>query len=315
MTTMMKERQAAKGLAQNAETATSVEAVARGRECVLEPKLDGWRVLMEVREDGPRLYTRSGTDLTKHLPHVCEELAQLPAGTWLDGEAVSLQVSDDGTLRTWGSVQSVLGGNPKPRRVAEKITVVAFDLISHGGIDARRVPFRVRRELLEEVFARGAFKAVALGAQLEATDENHELLLAAGFEGSMIKDLNATYASGCKRNQWKLKATDTVDVFITGAKPGENGFAGLIGSLEFAQHDADGNAVSRGRCSGSMSLEQRRWFTENLDELVAAKAVIEITHLGVFPPSEENPQGAFRSPQYKRLRPDKGAEEVTLHDS
>src|SRR5690242_15137254 len=60
-------------------------------EWVLEPKFDGWRVVVGV-EDAVRVWTRNGHELTDRLP----ELAQLVdccggVRTVLDGELVARQ--------------------------------------------------------------------------------------------------------------------------------------------------------------------------------------------------------------------------------
>lgn len=293
----------AKGLAHNAESADTVAEAAAGREAVLEPKLDGIRLLAHVTEDGVRMYSRAGN--RRSLPEVEAELAaNFPPDTWLDGEAVALKMVDGRVINEFGkSLTAVSNGSA---------TYAIFDLIAHGGLDVRRLPFRARREALEQVFGGGEFSRVLLVPQAEATEENHAAHLAAGFEGSIVKHLDARYASGARGyGQSKLKGKETVDGIIIGAKPGNGSFEGKIGSLRFAQVGPDGALVERGGCSG-MDYETRCWLTENLDALIERRAVIEIGYQYIQPPTQRYPHGAFRHPRFLRMRDDKPWEEVTL---
>lgn len=298
--------------AMNAAAADTVASACAGRDSVLEPKLDGYRLLCYIGEDGPHLYTRNGNDKAAHLPHVVEALLanpdKFPVGTWLDGEATTLAV-EDGTVHDWGSLQSILGGNPKHRSVAEHASYTVFDLLAHRGIDARSLPFKARRGLLENLLADDC-GPITLIPQLPATEEAHAQLLATGFEGSMVKWLDAPYRSGARgHGQFKLKGMATIDAIITGAKPGKNGFTGMVGSLIFSQYDDEGRLVERGHCSG-MTFAMRRWLTDNLDSLVAKRQVIEIRHMGRLPGTE-----GLRHPQFKRIRDDKAPEDVIVHDA
>lgn len=298
---------AAKDLAHNLETAQSVAQAAGGHEAVCEPKLDGIRLLAHVGENGTNLYARSGNSKSGRLPHVEAALAaNLPAGTWLDGEAVVF--NSDGT-QAWGKAQSVLGANPGHPEAA-KVAYVVFDLIAHGGIDARPLPFSKRRELLEAVFDQADFgPAVVLIPQSPATDESHETNLEFGFEGSVVKHLDAPYRSGVRgAGQFRLKPQATVDAVVMGFKDGKSGWEGLVGALVFGQI-VDGKVVERGACSG-FDYATRVHIAENKDEYLGR--VIEVAHHGAMPPTAANPYGALRHPQWKRWRDDKDAMECVL---
>lgn len=287
-------------LAMNSHTAGSVEEAVGRHPSVLEPKYDGIRLLIHVAESGVYAYARSGKSKTGKLPAVEAELAEiLPPGSWVDGEAVAF--NPDGT-QDWGGAQSVLGSNADRVMDRSKVRFVIFDILSHGGIDARALPLAKRRELLELIFE-GDHSHVTLSVQMEATDDAHEANLIAGFEGSMVKHLDAPYQSGRRsRNSLKLKAVDTVDAVVTGFKPAQPGSwidrAGLIGAIEFV-HYVDGVAVE-GRCSG-MTVPERQAITEAGDDMI--DAVIEVSYM------TRMPSGSLRHPQFKRVRTDKTKEE------
>ncbi len=289
-------------LAMNSKTAASVKDAVGTRDSIIEPKYDGIRLLIHITEDGVKAYARSGKSKTGKLPAIEAELAAaLPAGTWLDGEAVAFNA--DGT-QDWGGAQSVLGSDASRVMDRDGIRLVVFDLIAHGEHDARSLPLRNRRELLEMIFAQSNFSLVQLSPAEAATEEAHERNLALGFEGSMVKHLDAPYASGKRSaNSLKLKATDTVDAVITGYKPAEAGSwidqAGMLGAVEFV-HYLDGQEIE-GRCSG-MDTAMRRDITDRADELVGT--VVEVSYMTRMPGT-----GKLRHPQFKRLRNDKTAAE------
>lgn len=294
-----------KNLAQNAEapknglTPDSFDPALH----VGEPKMDGWRILAHVAEDGVHLYTRTGNSKDGSLPIIEAELGeQMPVGTWLDGEAVAMTIKDGQVTHDWGTVQSVLGsGTAKAAAQSEKITYVIFDLISHGGIDARSLPYGKRRTLLEKLFDKVSLsERIQLSAQVQPTTANTDALLAQGFEGMVIKRLNAPYASGKRGAGWtKIKPSDNLDCIVTGFKDGENGFTGMVGAVVFSAYK-DGTLTEIGRCSG-MDMKTRLDMTKNPENWLGK--VIEVAHMG------QMPTGGYRHPQFVKRREDKPASE------
>ena len=276
----------AQGLAQNLKPARTVKEAAAGKPAVLEPKLDGWRLLAHVHEDGVDVFSRTAKSYSGRLAAIEQELADnFPAGTWIDGEAVAIRVEGTAIYNDWGVAQSALSSG-KATHHADKITFMVFDLLAHGGLDIRALPFIERREALETIFDATNMERVQLNAQFRATEENHAALIAQGFEGSVVKHMDAAYASGQRgRGQFKLKATATIDTVIIVFKEGENGFAGLIGAVEFGQVK-DGEMVSRGFCSG-MDMRTREKISGDRDGWLGK--VIEVQHKIAFVPLPEPP--------------------------
>ena len=290
-------------LAQNAKTVTAVPATG---DNILEPKLDGWRIITHIGDGTVTYFTRSGNSHpASQLPHITAELlANFPPDTWLDAEAVALRIEGDKVINEWSIAQSVmtkLGGSA----VADKVSLMVFDLIAHRGIDARSLPFRKRRELLELAFVDDPMEAVGIVPQTEATDANAAAFVRQGFEGALVKSLDAPYASDARGHGWgKIKPQATVEAVVMGYKEGQNGFTGMIGALVFGQYDESGNLVERGRCSG-MDLATRKQITAHRDEWMGR--VIEVKHHGVI-------KTKLRHPQFHRVRPDKDASQVLIHD-
>lgn len=303
-------------LVQNLETAKTVEAAAKDHAAALEPKYDGIRLVVRIDDEGVcRTYTRLDNEKTGSLPAIEQALAEtLPPGTVLDCEAVAFEKLDDRLVPVWGKAQSVLGsGTAKAALASGAITLVVFDLLAHDGIDARALPYGKRRDLLRMLFDNCDFgPQVILTPQFAATEDSHEALIAAGYEGSVVKWLDSPYSSGKRGKGWfRLKPQTTVDVVVTGYKEGEGAFSGLVGAIHFGQYDEGGILVERGRCSG-MDWKTRCAVSADRDGHLGK--VFELAHHGAMPPTDAKPYGALRHPQFKRWRDDRKAEDVRVHD-
>jgi ATP-dependent DNA ligase len=295
-------------LAQNAEAAKGAALEAPG--FAMEPKIDGWRGLMHVHEHGVSMFSRSGKSYSGQLPHIEAELAAaFPAGTWLDGEAAAITEDAGIVADKWHTVQSVLttqGGHAK----ADHVSYMVFDLLAHRGIDARPLKFAQRRKLLEAIFDNQAFKAVKLTPQYMPGEKMYATLVEKGYEGAVLKRLDAKYASDQRGHGWtKIKPTKSIDAIIMGFQPGNNGFAGMVGAVIFGQYDENGILVERGKASG-MTMKDRTSMTKHPESWIGK--VAEFAHDGVS--IGESESGRFRFPRYKRRRDDKAASAVTLHD-
>lgn len=248
---------------------------------VLEPKMDGIRLLAFVEASGVTFFTRDAN--AKVLPRIAKELSQLPPNTWVDGEAVH-------PSGVWNKAQSgVQSGNDT------EIQFVVFDLLMLNNIDARSLPLSGRRDLLGQIFDAFEFERVKLIPQFEATQEMHEQLLAIGFEGSVVKRPGAPYQPGRSRSWLKIKFEDTLDAVVTGYQAGKD-----VGTILFSQYSRDGALVYRGRAKALKGLDQ------DIERRIRDKQVVEIKFNGIMP------SGALRHPQVLRVRTDKPAAECLL---
>jgi hypothetical protein len=74
-------------LAKPVRTIPSATALPGG--CLYEPKWDGYRLVVVRAGDSTRVWSKQGRDLTDRFPDVvAAAVAQVPAGTVLDGEVV-----------------------------------------------------------------------------------------------------------------------------------------------------------------------------------------------------------------------------------
>lgn len=151
-----------------------------------------------------------------------------------------------------------------------------------------------RRKCVEEFAALavkgGPIKAIPryLVNSVEEIHTLYEAVRARGLEGLIVKDPEALYVRKRSHAWMKIKAEETVDLYVTGWEPGTGKYEGLIGAFI-----VDHNGVPVNVGSG-LSDELR---SEDPNEIVGR--MIEVEY------HEVTPDGSLRHPRFKRFRDDK----------
>ncbi|MER7496364.1 ATP-dependent DNA ligase [Streptomyces pharetrae] len=193
---------------------------------VMEAKSDGFRALLFARPDGVLVQSRQGADLTPAFPDIAAAAAGLDLV--LDGELV---VPAHGRL-DFGELQRRV--RRRGRSAAEAAAdfpayLIVFDVLEADGTELLARPYRHRRAVLEERFARGDLTApftlcpntLDRATALEWLDPAWG---AAGIEGVMVKGLDQPYLPG-KRAWVKVRSHVTAEAVL----------AGITGSLPSPQ--------------------------------------------------------------------------------
>ena len=215
------------------------DAVFNSADWMWEPKLDGYRALAFIDEDGVKLRSRRGLDLAKDFPKLVAELGrQAVRGMVLDGEIVAF---DESGKASFGAMQNRGNG-------AERAVFYAFDLLYFAGVDLRKAVYADRRRYLAQCLLPSPL------VQLVHAEEDglalHKAAMASGFEGVIGKRKNSTYEAGKRSAAWlKVKAADTADFVVGGYTTGKGSRASLgallLGywegrKLRFASHVGSG---------------------------------------------------------------------------
>lgn len=224
---------------------TVAEAVAKCADPVMEPKYDGWRCVVIRDESGVRVFKPSrnsdpSKEYTGQLPELEADLMNLPVGAILDGELVALTY-DTETL-AWTNdffrIHTVMRSNSTVPAQREGIKLIAFDIVaaSANQTDVWREDLDRRRAHIERVIADCSM--VELTLQMTATQENHDTLVAAGFEGTVIKDRTKPYAFAKRGHGWfKVKWITTIDcVVMEVLMDGKGQHAGKAGRMRVGQY-------------------------------------------------------------------------------
>ncbi|NEK60066.1 ATP-dependent DNA ligase [Geodermatophilus sabuli] len=210
-----------------------------------EPKWDGYRLVVVRTGSSTRVWSKQGRDLSARFPDVvAAALAQVPAGTVVDGEVVVW----NGARLDFGLLQRRMvtaPGRLGPLVAASPASYVAFDLLALGGRDLRGRPLRERRAALAELAGRWAPPMQLSPATTDPAEARQWSTdyRPAGVEGLVAKGAGTRYAPG--RREWvKVKSWETTEVVA----------GGVIGPIErpgqlVAGRYRDGELVVVGRSS------------------------------------------------------------------
>ena len=197
------------------EAIPTATALAGGT--VLEPKWDGFRAVLQVTPEGRTTYwSRKGTNLSSAFPDLVDAARdQVPAGVVLDGELVAWV---DGRL-SFDHLQQRMASRPAAvTRLARQhpASYVAFDILAVDGADVRGLPWRDRRQLLDEL-ATGFEPPIQVSPYTEDYDTAAEWfteLAPAGVEGLVAKGAASRYRPG-ERGAWvKVKHRSQIDGIV-----------------------------------------------------------------------------------------------------
>ena len=216
----------------------------QGGEWVLQPKWDGFRLLVEVGEDRRvRGWSRHGTNLTARLAALTAAFADAPPGSVFDGELVAISEQRGRPVQDFAAVcRAVLRGDAS---AAEDLRFVGFDLLALGGEDLRSGPWSDPGfGYTKRAAASGLIRRVE---SLPANRAAHAAILALGFEGTVLKRPKSTYRPGRQRVWLKHKARYTADGVLLSVRRDRDGqWHGVC--------DVDGRRVSV--LAGARSADQ-----------------------------------------------------------
>src|SRR5262249_17871001 len=93
---------------------------------------------------------------------------------------------------------------------------LAFDLLTVGGHDVMREPWRDRRKRLEDLFATLTLPRVGLVPVTDDAATLYETWVGWGGEGIVLKEPTSIYRPGIRSLAWlKVKPKVTVEVVVT----------------------------------------------------------------------------------------------------
>ena len=215
------------------------DAAFNNPDWMWEPKLDGYRALAFIDEEGVKLRSRRGLELGEDFPRLVAELGKQDVnGMVLDGEIVAFDASGK---PSFGAMQNRDSG-------AERAVFYCFDLLYFAGVDLRKAIYADRRRYLSQCLLPSRL------VQLVHAEEDglalHRAAMASGFEGVIGKRKSSTYEAGKRSKAWlKVKAIDSADFVVGGYTTGKGSRAPLgallLGywqgrKLRFASHVGSG---------------------------------------------------------------------------
>ncbi|TMI33084.1 DNA ligase [Candidatus Bathyarchaeota archaeon] len=287
---------------------------------VFEPKWDGLRALLFLRERKLELQNRNLRDATGSYPELQKVKDNIRAKTAvIDGEVVVL--GENGTPN-FGSLQARFGVDD-PKRVSmlantTPVTYVAFDLLHVNGQDVITRPLVERKRRLKSIIKEGPYLLYGDHVEAEGT-RFFEEATDRGFEGVIAKESQSQYSPGLRTDYWiKIKQINTTDCVVIGFSEGEGARVPTFGSLILAAYDDDEKLQHVGNVGGGFSNESLEEVKRKLSKLrrekptiegpvdsptpvtwVKPRIVVEVAYMAV------TNDGRLRFPRFKRIRNDK----------
>ncbi len=305
--------------------------VKTGLPAVVDTKLDGIRVQVHRDGDAISLYTRSLDDITDRLPEIVAVVAALPVRQIvLDGEV--LAVGDDGRPLTFQVIASrtmsrLDKSDPEAAPARTPLSLFCFDLLHVDDRDLLDEPLSERIAVMAAVLPAHLVVRRRVVQTAEEAAEVFASAVADGFEGVVVKKLEAPYAAGRRDSGWvKLKPRHTFDLAVIAAEWGYGRRQGWLSNLHLAARDpATGELVMLGKTFKGLTDAVLSWQTEQFQARESRRTkttvyidppfVAEIAIDGVQA-STRYPGGvALRFARVLGYRPDKSVDEVDTLDS
>lgn len=254
---------------------------------VLQYKIDGYRLNIHKNNGQVSICTRSGLPVEGYAALEEDAAALLPDGHVYDGEMVDpglfswieqnmlkddgIKVADRSLFRE--AVRKVFSHEENKQGVFN-----IFDAVKKSDWDSQSVtdPYARRLQFLGEavspVLAEGGSSQMTVVPTSRVFCKNNpddiaetirifHKFLSWGWEGLMIKAVDAPYAWKRTKSLWKMKLMDTADLTVLGIS--ESSDRGLLGALLC---DYKGTALNIG--TGSMSREMRRQFFADPNKII-----------------------------------------------
>ncbi len=216
-----------------------------GEEWAYEQKLDGFRAIVFVDGADAYIQSRGGKALARYFP----ELSFPPGRYVLDGELVIRDA--EGNLE-FDALQSRI--HPAESRItllSKEIPAeyIAFDLLAEGDESLLETPFAERRKRLISLLDGTSTEVSVLSEDPEQAEQ-----WLRRTEGTMAKQLDATYIPGKRKGMAKVKREREIDCVVMGWRPGKE--EGTVGSLILGLYDGD-DLRSVGHISGFSAATKR----------------------------------------------------------
>jgi len=244
-----------------AERIGSIEEIVQkaGPEVGVEQKLDGFRTQIHILnvkgEKEVMLFSRNLENTTKMFPEIADAAKKLKVySVILDGETIGYNPQTGKFSPFQETVQRKRKYGVEEMREKIPLNTFVFDILYLDGKPLLELPFRERRQILEEVFRRSDPKSAIRLTPQKTTDQIKVIKdslresLAAGLEGLVVKNLKLPYEAGNRGFHWiKLKAASAaLEELREGAKKGETQILDTIDCLLMGAYKGKGKRTAFG---------------------------------------------------------------------
>ena len=264
-----------------------------GKRICVEPKLDGIRCFAIVKNQEAHLYARSGKLITNFDDTIGAELASMPDGCY-DGEIMgkdftalmrqAYRKENVDTDDTYLALFDYLSLEEWETRDAVTSCEIRYVALMHAV-----VPLSTSEKNSELVCPTRYKYLRVVNRKYEQSNydkikAHHDLFVQEGYEGAMVKDLDAPYKFGRGPEVMKLKAFHDVDLGVIAFKEGTGRHSEKLGSILVNYKGVEVNVGS------GFSDEMRDEVWENQEKYLGVIAEVRY--------QEVTPDGSLRFPTF-----------------
>lgn len=211
--------------------------------CAVQPKLDGMRAIYQ----GGKLWSRTRKPILA-VPHILAELTKYGVEYTLDGELYNHELQED--------FESIISAARRDKHLSEESAQIQYHVYDVV-ID---LPFRAREALLTKIFRKvpvgSCIKMVptVLANDETVLAERHEQFLEHGYEGAMVRNLDAPYENKRSNHLQKLKSFEDAEFKVVGIEEGRGKLQGHVGAFICEINDKFGRREFRAKAEGKQSF-------------------------------------------------------------
>jgi DNA ligase-1 len=226
----------------------STEIIEKLGKCMVETKLDGFRLQVHKKGNTISIFSRNLESMTDMFPEIVQAAKkELDAKDCiLEGEALAMNEETNEFFPFQITIQRKRKYDIEEKAKELPLKLFLFDAMYIDGKNIMSLPFHERRERLKKIIMKGETIELTKGIVTDKAKEIDTFFnenVSEGLEGIMCKDLNAPYIAGARKFAWiKLKRSykgelqDSVDLVILGFYKGkgkrtEFGLGGLLAGV------------------------------------------------------------------------------------
>ena len=249
---------------------------------LFEVKWDGTRAMAFVDGGGKlRMLNRRRREISWRFPEL-SFLADLPAGTVLDGEVVCLDKDGKPSFHALQTREHV----SSPRRAAHSVagcpaTYIVFDQMYDRYRSVMDLPCTERLDLLRATVAAAANSRLVMSEGVVGDGKSFfDQAVERGLEGVVAKRLDSRYEPGRRSGAWvKVKRQLTIPCVVIGFVPeGKDDFGSLIIAAESETQAGELKCV--GRVGSGFDAERRQRVNDYLYAHLRERPVIACKEKG-----------------------------------
>lgn len=236
--------------------------------CAAQPKLDGIRSCRDQKAQWSR--TRKAQVSVPHISEYAEKLGIDNLFPRLDGELYNHRYKED-----FEKITHIVNQKKTPSKDHKIVEYHIYDIPSDKPFKERMKDLEQLRRHLYGVRCPHPFRVVetVICENEEELMDYREKCLEAGYEGAMVRNLDAPYEYKRSKHLQKLKVMEDAEFEIVGVEEGRGKLAGHAGSFICVTDSHPDHSHFNAKLKGKLSDLKRYW--DNQEEYIGKKLTVQ----------------------------------------